>query len=153
MAESFLASRCESAHVRVGGAQIFVRIYRCVVNTDFVVQVRAGTAASVANVADGIAAMNVFTSEYRYALHMSIACCNAVTVIKDNRPSVSAHEICKHHDCVCRRDDLLSDRRSNVNSRMERALTVKWIDAFAKSSSDCTFHWPDIRRGIGPHPV
>ena len=91
--------------MRVGGAQIFVRIYRCVINTDFVVQVRAGTAASVANVADGIAAMNVFTSEYRYALHMSIACGNAVTVIENNRASVSAHEICKHHDAICRGDD------------------------------------------------
>ena len=79
--------------------------------------------------------MNVLTRKYSDALHVAVACGNAVPVIKDDRASVSAHEIGKHHDCVCRCDDLLSDRRPDINSRMEGTLTVKRVDAFAESGS------------------
>ena len=102
--------------MRIGGAQILVRIDRCVVDADFVVQVRPSATAGIADVADGIAAMNVLTGEYRDALHVPVAGANAMAVIEDDGASVPAHDVGKNYNGVCRCDDLLSDRRPNINS-------------------------------------
>src|SRR3954469_19455524 len=130
-----LASGCKPADVRVCGAQIFVWIDRRIVDADFGVKVRSSAAASISDVADSIAAMNVLTGEYRDALHVPVAGGNAVPVIKDDSASVSAHEVGEHHNCVCGSDNLLPDCRPNINSGMEGTFTVKWINAFAESGS------------------
>ena len=77
---------------------------------------RPGAAARVTDVADRIAAMNVLAGEDRQALHVPVACGNAMAMIEDDGASVSAHEVGKHHNCVCGCDDLLSNYRPNINS-------------------------------------
>ena len=111
-----LAASCKSANVRIGSAQIFVRIDRDIVDADFIVKVRPRAAASIADISDRIAAMKVLARKDREALHMPVTCGNAVAVIKDDGASVSAHEVREHHNCVRRSDDLLSDCGANINS-------------------------------------
>ena len=102
--------------MRVGGAQVFMRIDWRVVDADFVVEVGSCAAAGIADVADGVSAMHVLAGKDCKALHVTIACGNAMTVIEHNSASISAHEIGEDHSSVCRRDDLLPDRRPNINS-------------------------------------
>ena len=102
--------------MRISGAQIFVRIYRDIINADFIVKVRPGAAAGVADVADCVASMDFLAREYRQALHVPVAGGNAVPMIEDDSAPVSAHEVGKHHSSVGRRNDLLPYDRPNINS-------------------------------------
>jgi hypothetical protein len=61
--DGFLAACGKSAHMRIGDAQILVGIYRDVVDADFIVEVRAGAAAAIADVADGVSAVHVLPRE------------------------------------------------------------------------------------------
>src|SRR5256714_4634464 len=148
-----LASRGESADVRVGSAQVFMRIYRSIVDAHFVVEVWSGAAAGIANIADGIAAMNVFSGEDRNALHMSIACSDAMAMVENYSASISAHEIGEGHRGIRRGHDRLPNGRSNINAGMECALTIKRIDAFAKSCRNRALDRPQIRSRVSANPI
>src|SRR5438270_5744064 len=150
---ALLASRGESADVRVGSAQIFMRIDRSIVDAHFVVEVWSGAAAGIANIADGIAAMNAFSGEDRNALHMSIACSDAMAMVENYSASISAHESGKRHGGVRGGHDRLPNGRSNVNAGMECAFTVKRIDTFAKSCRNRAFHRPQIRSRVSANPI
>ena len=54
-----LSFRPRIRHIRDRQPQIFVGIYRGVINADFVVEVRTGAAATLADKSDGVAAMHV----------------------------------------------------------------------------------------------
>src|SRR2546423_6256890 len=148
-----LASRGESADVRVGSAQVFMRIYRSIVDAHFVVEVWSSAAAGIANIADSIAAMNAFAGEDRDALHMSIACSDAMAMVENYSASVSAHEIGKRHGGVRGGHDRLPNGRSNINAGMECAFTVKRIYAFTKSCRNRAFHRPQIRSRVSANPI
>src|SRR6476620_11831716 len=127
-----LTSCRESTHVRVGHAQILVRIHRDVVDAHFVVKMWAGAASAVANVADGVAAVHMLSGINREALHVSIASGDAVAVVKNDRASVSAHEVGELDDTLSGRHDWLPVNRADIHTRVERAFTVERINAFAE---------------------
>jgi len=81
------------------------------------------------DVADGIAAMHVLPGENCKARQMSVASSNSVTVVKNDCPSVAAHEVRKVYNAVGRSNDRLTVCRADVNSGVECAFAVKWINA------------------------
>ena len=84
---------------------------------------------------------------------MSVARSNAVAVVKDNGSPISAHEIREVNDRFGWSDNRLSVERTDVNPGVECAFTVEWVNAFAERSRDRSFYGPQIRRGVGAHPV
>lgn len=76
-----LASGGEAAHVRISDAQVFVGIYRDVIDADFIVKMGTGAAAAIAHVADRIAAVDVLAGKYRKALQVAITGRDAVAVV------------------------------------------------------------------------
>src|SRR5438094_9270042 len=79
--------------MRVGHAQILVRIYGDIIDANFIVQVGPAAASAVADVADGVAPMHVLSGEYGEALKMPIAGGHSVAVVKDDRASIPARDI------------------------------------------------------------
>ena len=98
--DNFLAASSESAHMCIGYAQILVGIYRDIVDTNFVVEVRTGAAAAIADVANGVAAMDVLAGVTRKALQVSVTGGDPMTVINDDRPPISTHKVRKLHNTV-----------------------------------------------------
>jgi hypothetical protein len=115
-ADCCLASRFESAHVSVGRSQILVRVDWNIVDADFVMQMWTSAPASVPNIANRIPAMHVLAGEYRQTLHMPISSCDSVTMIQNHSAAVSSHEVGKYYGRVCRGDDRLSNRCSDINA-------------------------------------
>ena len=130
--EVLLASRCKSAHMRIGNAQVLVRINWDVIDSDFVVEMRAGAASAVTNVADGIPTMHVLPGIHGEALHVSIACGDAMAMIENDGASVSTHKVGELDNGICRCHDRLTVHATNVDAGVESALTIEWIDAFSK---------------------
>src|SRR6266568_4605611 len=126
------ASRCEAAHMRVGHAQIFVWIHRNVVDPHFIVKMGPGATSAIADVADGVSAMDVLAREYCEALEMSVACGDAVTVVEDDGASVAAHEIGELNHGFGRSNDRLTVQGSDVDARVKCAFTIKWINALTE---------------------
>src|SRR5216684_115790 len=148
-----LASRRKPAHVRVGHAQIFVRVDRNVVDTNFVVEVGAGAASAVPDVADGVATVYVLPGKDCKAGQMSVASRDSMAVVQGYGASVAAQEIGKLYYALCRSHHRLAVRRADVHPGVERAFAVKWINALAKRSRDRAFNRPHIRRRVGSQPV
>src|SRR5579872_5570644 len=92
-AGAYLAAGLEAAGVGDGHAQVLVGIDRSVVDTNFVVKVRAGGAAAGADVADGIAAMNLLAGGDGESGKMAVAGRDAVAVVEHDGLAVSAHEV------------------------------------------------------------
>src|SRR5207237_8532197 len=97
-----LASRGKSTGMRHGDAQVFVRIYRSVVDPYFVVQVRPSAAAAQANIAQRIAALYSLPGDHGKIGQVPIPRSNAVPVVKNDRPSIAPHEVGEHHHTVRR---------------------------------------------------
>src|SRR6266513_6256492 len=76
-----------------------------------------------------------------------------MSMIEYDRASISAHEIGKHYNTVRGGDNRLSVSRTDINSAMESAFSIKWINTLAEGASNLTFHRPQVRSGIGPNPV
>ena len=128
----FLTARSEAAHVRVGHAQVFVRIDWDIVDADFVVKVWAGAASAIADVADRVAPVYVLPGINRKALHVSVACGDAVAVVEDDRPTISAHEVGEFYDTFGRRHNRLPVNRTDIDARVECAFTVERINTLAE---------------------
>ena len=113
-------------------AQILIGIHRGVVDADLVMQVWTGAAAAEADIADHVAAANVLARGNREAGKVSEARNDAVTVLKNDRSTVSAHEVGEIHDAIRGCDDWLAHRGRDIDPSMKRAFTIEWIDAFAE---------------------
>src|SRR5262249_46455811 len=127
-----LASGRKPADVRVGHAQILVGIHRDIVDADFVVEVRTGAASAVADVADGVTAVNMLSGEYCETLQVSVAGCDSVTVVDHDGATIPAHEIGEFNYALGWSNDRLPEDRTNVNSGMEGAFSVERINTFAE---------------------
>src|SRR5262249_30893068 len=57
--------------LREGGAQVLVRIHRCVVDVNFVVDVRAGAASALPDETDHVAALHVLPDGDGKARHVT----------------------------------------------------------------------------------
>lgn len=112
----FLASRRESAHVRVGHAQILVGIHRDVIDAHFVVEVGSSRTSAVTHIADGVAAVNMLSGINRKALHVPVARRNAVAMIQDDRASIPAHEVGELNNSIRGCQNGLSIYRANVHA-------------------------------------
>ena len=113
-------------------AQILIRIHRGVVDADFVVKMRTGTAAAEADIADHVAAADVLAGGNREARKVSEARNDAVAVLKNDRSTVPAHEISEIDYAIRGCDDWLAHRGRDIDPGMKRAFTIEWIDAFAE---------------------
>src|SRR5271169_2530026 len=93
MQHSGLLAGSEAANLGHSQAQIFVGIYGDVVDADFVVEMGAGGASALADVADGVAAVDVLAGGYSEAGKMAVAGGDAVAVVDHDGASVAAEEI------------------------------------------------------------
>ena len=84
---------------------------------------------------------------------MPVAGRDAVSVVDDDGAPVASHEIGKGYGAVGRREHGLSDYGGNIHAGVECAFTVEWIDALAKRAGNLAFDRPEIRSGVGAHPV
>src|SRR5258708_36772206 len=139
--------------MRVGHAQIFVRIDRDVVDAHFIVKMRAGAATAVANVADGVPAMDMLAGEDCEAFQMSVTRGNSVAVLEDDCAPVATHEVGKFHYAFGWRDDRLSVDCANINARVECTFAVEGINTLTEGSCNWPFHGPQVRRRVRADPV
>ena len=65
---------------------------------------------------------------------MAVAGGDAVAVVDDDGASVAAHEIGEYDQAIGGSHDRLSVFRTDINSTVESAFSVKWIDALAEGS-------------------
>jgi hypothetical protein len=121
-----------------------VGIYRGVIDTHFVVEVRTSAAAALTDESDGVAAMHVLACHDGKVRQMAVAGGNAVAVVYHDGPSVAAHEICKSDHPIGWRHDGLPVSGSDIDAAMESALAVERIDAFAKRAGHGTFNRPEV---------
>src|SRR5579862_8528486 len=61
---------------------------------------------------------------------------------------VSAHAVGKGHDSVGRGDDLRAVVASNIDTAVECALTVEWIDALTEAACHLAFYRPKVRSRV-----
>src|SRR5438067_10769189 len=74
-----------------GDAQVLIRIDRCVVDTDFVVEVGTGAASAEPDITDGLAFVHALSGGDVEAGEMSVAGGDAVAVVDLDEMSVAAH--------------------------------------------------------------
>src|SRR5450631_3585658 len=140
-----LAAGGESAYVCDREAQVFVGIYRSVIDADFVMEVRAGAAAALTDESDGVAAMHVLAGHDGKVRQVAVACRDAMAVVDHDGASVSAHEVGKGDDSVGGRHNGLPVSGSDIDAAVECAFSVERVNALAKRSSYRAFDRPKIR--------
>src|ERR1700730_12724045 len=86
-----LTSRREGTVVRDGDAKIFIRIYRSIVNADFIVKMRTGRASASADVSDHIAAMHGLPRSHSKTGKVSKAGADAIAVIDHDHFALAHH--------------------------------------------------------------
>ena len=143
----------EAAQVGDGQAEIFVGVDWGIVDADFVVEMGAGGASAEADVADGVAAVDVLSGGDGEAGEMSVTGGDAVAVIDHDSATVSAEEVGEGDGAVGGGDDGGSDNGGNIDAGVECAFSVKWIDAFAEGAGDLAFDGPEVGSGVGAGPV
>jgi hypothetical protein len=79
-------------------------------------QMRSSAAATIADIANDIAAMNVLAGKHSKAFHMPIAGGDSVAVIDYNGTSVAAHEVGELHYSIRRRQNFLAVNRADINA-------------------------------------
>ncbi len=90
---SVLASGLEAAAVRDRHTQILIRIDWSVVDANFIVEVWPGGSAAQADIADGIATMDLLPRSDREAGKVAVARRDAVAMVHHDELAVSALEI------------------------------------------------------------
>src|ERR1700683_756977 len=148
-----LAASLEAATLRDSHTQVFVRISGLVIDGDFVVQVRSGGAPAGADVADGVATMNLLPGGDRQAGKGAAAGGEPVAVIQHDGLAISAKEVGEDDYAVGRSNHCVAVRAANINPAMKCALSVERIDALSEASCDLAFNRPEVGRGVRPEPV
>src|SRR5579863_9674861 len=130
--EERLAAGGESASVGHGQAEIFVGIDWGVVDADFVVEMGAGAASAIADVSDGVAAVDLLACSDREIGQVAVAGGDAVAVIENNGAAVAAHEVGEFDDAVGGRDHRLAHGSGNIHAGVECTFAVEGINALAE---------------------
>lgn len=102
--------------MRIRHSQILVRIHWHIVDAHFVVEMGAGATSAVADVADSVAPVDVLSWKYSEAFQMPIASRDSVSVIEQDRTTISAHEIGELNYAFGRRHNRLPVDCANINS-------------------------------------
>src|SRR5947209_4130185 len=134
-----LRARCETADVCHREPQILVGIHRSVVDAHFVVQVRTGRASAEADVADGVAAVDVLPGGDGEAGKMAVAGGDAVSVVNHDGATVAAQKISESNCAVSRSDHGRADTGGDIDTGVERAFSIERIDALAEGAGDLAF--------------
>ena len=100
-----------------------------------------------------VAAMNVLAGGNGEAGQMSVAGRDAVSVVDHDGASVAAQEIGEGHNAVGRSNHCRSNTGGNIDTGVERAFSVKRIDALAKGAGHQAFDRPEIRSRVRADPV
>ena len=133
--------------------EIFVGVYGDVVDADFVVEMGAGGASALANVADGVAAVDVLSGGDGEAGQVAVAGGDAVAVIEHDGASVAAEEVGEGDGTVGRRDHGRAYVGGDIDAGVEGAFSVKRIDALAERAGDLAFDGPEIGSRVGADPI
>ena len=126
----------------VGYAEILVRIDGNIVDPNFIVKVRSGTAATIADVTNDVAALNVLSRKDRETLEMSVAGRDSAAVVENHCSSISAHQIRKLDRACGGSDNRLPENGPDINARVECAFTIEWVNALTKRSCYRSFNRP-----------
>ena len=145
----FLAAGLEAAAVGDRDAEVFVGIDRSVVDANFVVEVRSGGASAEANVADGVAAMNLLAGCDRETGKVAVAGGDAVAMIHHDELAVSAEEVRESDYAIGGRDDRVAVGAADIHAAVKRALAVERIDALPKAGGDLAIDRPKVGSGVG----
>src|ERR1700730_7344234 len=119
-----LTSRREGTVVRDGDAKIFIRIYRSIVNADFIVKMRTGRASASADVSDHITAMHGLPRSHSKTGKVSKAGADAIAVIDHDHFAVAAHDLAVGHDSVRRCNHRAAIAAANIYAAVECPLAV-----------------------------
>ncbi len=92
-------------------------------------EVRTGTAAAQANVADDVAAPHVLAGGDGEAGKVPEASDDSTAMFDDDRAAIAAQVVGEIDYPIRRRNHRLADNGGDIDSGVEGALTVKWIDA------------------------
>src|SRR5690242_16594308 len=76
-----------------------------------------------------------------------------MTMVHNHGTSVSTHEVGECHYTVSRSNHGRPVGGRDVHAAVECAFSVERIDALAEGTGYRTFHRPQIRGGVGAHPV
>src|SRR5205085_1488546 len=115
-----------------GDAQVLIRIDRCVVDTDFVVEVGTGAASAEPDITDGLAFVHTLSGGDIEARKVAVAGGDAVAVVDLDEMSVAAHVAGVSDHAVGGCDDRISVGTRNIDAGMEGAFTAERIRAFAE---------------------
>jgi len=113
----------------------------------------AGGASALANVADGVAAVDVLSGSDGEAGEVAVAGGDAVAVIEHDGASVAAEEVGEGDGAVGRRDHGRAYVGGDIDAGVEGAFSVKGIDAFAERAGDLAFDGPEIGSRVGADPI
>ena len=134
-------------------AQVLVGIHRGVVDADFVVEVRPGRASAEADVADGVAAMDVLSGGDGEARKVAEAGGDSVSMVDHNSASVAAQKISERNGAVGRSDHGRADTGGDIDTGVEGAFSIERINALAEGAGDLAFDRPEVRSSVSADPV
>src|SRR6266436_741378 len=127
------------------------RVYRPVVQPNFVVEVRRSASARASNEADDVVLVDPLSHMDVESGEVAVACGQAITMIEDDQVAVSCFSLSVNNDTVRRRQHSASIKRRNVQALVQFRLTVEWISSISVVTRDITPNRPDI--GREPHDV
>src|ERR1700676_2438764 len=119
-----LRARRKPADVCHGEPQILVGIHRSVVDADFVVEMGSRRASAEADVADGIAAMDVLSDSDGEARKVAVASGNAVSMVNHDSATVAAQEIGEGNGAVGRSDYGRADTGGDIDTGVKGTFSI-----------------------------
>src|SRR5207248_3250176 len=134
-------------------AQVLVRVHRDIVDTDLIVKMRTGAASAEADVANNVAAVNLLPGDDGVTGQMAVKGGQPVPMFQDDGAPVTVHEVGVGDLAVRGSNNWLAILGADIHAAMERALTVKGIDAFAKRRRYPAHYRPQRGRSRGADPV
>src|ERR1700677_3284018 len=124
-----------------------------VVDADFVVEMGAGGASALPNVADGIATVDVLSGGDSEAGKMAVAGGDAVAVVEHDGAPVAAEEVSEGDGAVGGGNYGRTYVGGDIDPGVEGAFSVEGIDALAERAGDLAFDGPEIGSRISAEPI
>ena len=123
-----------------------------VVDSDLVVEVGAGGAAGLTDVADDLTAHDALAGDDSEGGHVPVDGANAVAVVEDNFTTVAVGHAGRLYEAVAGGVDGGAHGGLDVHAGMECAFTIEGIFALAEAGADLAFDGPDGGRvgELGP---
>jgi hypothetical protein len=130
---------------RGGGPEIAHWIHRRVVDANFVVQVRAGSAATNSHIADYVPTLHAHAPQHGKAREMAIPACDTKAMIDDDHLPVAGVLSRFNYHAIRTSSNALTIFARDVYAGMERSFSTEWVQALAKLSRDRADYRPERR--------